>query len=148
MESWTRSNNTPMCKGKGSIDKLWSSCFYPKQDRYGLWVRGYCILALTLNSNCEFTLISAPFVILPYLSKLKTGFALLCEQHVTVSNELEKDKFVLANIPLILWEYSDFTSVPHQIFWTIPIDPKENLPANTILLEYGLWLIVKILAAS
>ena len=73
----------------------------------GIGVRGpiaihNCILALTLNSNCEFTLISAPFVILPYFSKLKTGFALLCEQHVTVSNELEKDKFVLANTPLIL----------------------------------------------
>ena len=37
--------------------------------------RGYCILTLTLNYNCDFILIVVCFVILPLLLKLNTPFA-------------------------------------------------------------------------
>lgn len=52
--------------------------------------KGYCVLALTLKSNCDFTLIFCLFVIYPYFLNLKTPLALLREQHVTVLNELEE----------------------------------------------------------
>jgi hypothetical protein len=56
---------------------------------YIIW--GYCVLALTLNRNCNFTLIFSCFMILPLFFKIE-------EQNVTVSNKLREDKFA----PLLL----------------------------------------------